>query len=177
MNDLWLVKRKDSPNFFYRRTVPADVIAILRSHGQQPKEAVWKSTGTSDRKQARLVMQRLNIEQDDQWEEVRRSAREKLQGRAPTRADINRACRKFFDERRRAYEAKFTDAVMAEDRDALPLQLTSIQYGSLKLKDKATKGIMLESIVNRMDRVIEREGWTLPKLLANGQYTEGDLTP
>ncbi len=173
MTDLWLVKRKDSPNFFYRRTVPSDVIAILRSHGQKPKEAVWKSTGTSDRKQARLVMHRLNLEQDDQWEAVRRSAREELQGKTPTKTDINRACRKFFDERRMAYEAKFTEAVVAEDRDALPLQLTSIQYGSLKLKDAATKGIMLEPIMNKMDRIIEDEGWTLPKLLANGQYTEG----
>lgn len=173
MNDLWLVQRKDSPNFFYRRTVPADVIAILRSHGHQPREEVWKSTGTSERRQARLVMQRMNIEQDDQWEAIRRSAREKLAGKTPTRADINRACRKVFDERRKAFEARFAEAVVADDRNTLPLQLTGIQYDSLKLKDAASKGVMLGPIVNRMDGIIEHEGWVLPKLLANGQYTEG----
>lgn len=173
MIDLWLAKRKDSPNYFYRRTVPADVIAILLSQGQQPKGEVWKSTGTSDRKNARLVMHRINFEQDDRWEAVRRSAREKLQGKTPTKADINRACRKVFDELRKVYETKFEDAVAAEDRDTLSLKLTNTQFDSLKLKNAANKGILLQPIANRMDAVIAGEGWSLPKLLANGQYTEG----
>ena len=64
-----LVRRKDSPNWYYREDYPDEVRAILVARdGKAPKGEKWISLETADRKEAKRKLVKVQAEQHAEWD-------------------------------------------------------------------------------------------------------------
>lgn len=82
----YLVKRKDSINWYYREGPPPDVRDLLTIRNGKPPSDVWKSLGTPDLQVAKTNVAQVRANQHRAWDALLQAA--KPVGHMPTSAEL-----------------------------------------------------------------------------------------
>ncbi|MFZ4381022.1 MAG: tyrosine-type recombinase/integrase [Sandarakinorhabdus sp.] len=165
-----LTKRSGTNNYQYREATPKDVLRILISRGEAPKQEVCLSLKTSDLKTAKSRLIELRAAQLAMWNAIRAKATPPARV-TPSEEVILRTAVKLYENTLEAKKRKLaaanetgveaTDELVSRERTALKRTVSQQAAGSIDRK--------LDYLI---DAAIANLGWQVRKFDPSGAVTD-----